>query len=657
MRRTLYRKLILIYVILAIAGFTLISTVGSRMVEDSLVSSASTSLYREATQIASKQGDLYYHSERSLTDLYNSLSALASYHNSQIWLISADGEILLNTAAALDEENPEIIDGFDPVALGSEYYSTGTFFGYFEDKMLSVMVPVTSDFRINGYVAIHLPLQDVYQQRESLLARIDFLFLLVFGLSFVILIFFSLVVYRPLKKIINGAKEYASGNLTHKIDVKSHDEMGYLASTLNYMSGELNKTGEYQRKFVANVSHDFRSPLTSIKGYVEAILDGTIPPEMQEKYLKIVLFETERLHKLTQSLLTLNDIDDKGNMLDLTSFDINAVIKDTAASFEGTCTKKRISISLILASRTLYVCADMGKIQQVLYNLIDNAIKFSNNDSTITVETTEKHGKVFVSVKDTGCGIPKASITKIWERFYKLDASRGKDRKGTGLGLSIVKEIITAHNQNINVISTEGVGTEFIFTLAKGEAPKKAPPPRGFFARHIKLTLEVIFTMNPNTIDSIIKQLIASHTTISTMESCTSGLIASLITDTEGASAIFPGGYVTYLNETKVLVGVDPSVIEIHGVYSPECAEAMARTVQENLHTAIAIGITGTTGNLDPNNADSVQGVVYFCILYKTQAHTFTFQTNVSGMTRHEIKQLYAEQVFAELEMILTSSL
>ena len=472
MLRTLYRKLIFIYIILAIAGFTLLSTVGSHMVENSLISSVSTSLYREATQIAANQGNLYYHDERSLTDLYHSLDSLASYHNSQIWLISTDGQILLNTAAALDEEHPEKLTGFDPVALGSRYYSIGTFFEHFDDKMLSVMVPVTSNLRIKGYVAIHLSLQNVYQQRESLLARIDFLFLLVFGLSFVILIFFSLVVYRPLKKIINGAKEYASGNLTHKIDVTSHDEMGYLASTLNYMSGDLNKTGEYQRKFVANVSHDFRSPLTSIKGYVEAILDGTIPPEMQEKYLKIVLFETERLHKLTQSLLTLNDIDAKGNMLDLTSFDINAVIKDTAASFEGTCTKKRISFSLILASRTLYVYADMGKIQQVLYNLIDNAIKFSNNDSTITVETTEKHGKVFVSVKDTGCGIPKASITKIWDRFYKLDASRGKDRKGTGLGLSIVKEIIAAHNQNINVVSTEGVGTEFIFTLSKGEVPK-----------------------------------------------------------------------------------------------------------------------------------------------------------------------------------------
>ena len=278
--------------------------------------------------------------------------------------------------------------------------------------------------------------------------------------------------YRPLLKITSAARQYAEGNFSYALEIAGEDEIGQLAAILNYMAHELGATDEYQKKFVANISHDFRSPLTSIKGYVEAILDGTIPPEMQEKYLKIVLFETERLHKLTQSLLTLNDIDDKGNMLDLTSFDINAVIKDTAASFEGTCTKKRISISLILASRTLYVCADMGKIQQVLYNLIDNAIKFSNNDSTITVETTEKHGKVFVSVKDTGCGIPKASITKIWERFYKLDASRGKDRKGTGLGLSIVKEIITAHNQNINVISTEGVGTEFIFTLAKGEAPK-----------------------------------------------------------------------------------------------------------------------------------------------------------------------------------------
>ena len=150
-------------------------------------------------------------------------------------------------------------------------------------------------------------------------------------------------------------------------------------------------------------------------------------------------------------------------------------------------------------------------------------------------------------------------------------------------------------------------------------------------------------------IDCLIRHLIDTHTTISTMESCTSGLIASMITDTEGASAIFPGGYVTYLNETKIFIGVDPKVIEQYGVYSKECAEAMARTVQEKLHTDIAIGITGTTGNLDPNNADSVQGRVFFCILIHGEANSFEVNADVTGMTRHAIKQMYAERVFEML--------
>ena len=151
----------------------------------------------------------------------------------------------------------------------------------------------------------------------------------------------------------------------------------------------------------------------------------------------------------------------------------------------------------------------------------------------------------------------------------------------------------------------------------------------------------------------LVKRLIATHTTISTMESCTSGLIASMITDTEGASAIFPGGYVTYLNETKIFVGVDPKVIERHGVYSKECAEAMARTVQEKLHTDIAVGITGTTGNLDPNNADSVQGRVFFCILIHGEANCFEVNADVTGMTRHEIKQMYAERVLEALDRLV----
>ena len=235
------------------------------------------------------------------------------------------------------------------------------------------------------------------------------------------------------------------------------------------MASEIARGEDNQKKFIANVSHDFRSPLTSIKGYLEAMLDGTIPPELHEKYLNIVLNETERLTKLTNSLLTLNNLNTKGMVLEKSDFDVNSIIRNTAASFEGTCQQKHIAIELVLTGEQLPVHADMGKIQQVLYNLMDNAIKFSHSDSVIKIETTEKRNKVFVSVKDSGIGIPKDSLKLIWDRFYKTDLSRGKDKKGTGLGLSITREIIQAHNENINVISTEGVGTEFIFSLPLSE--------------------------------------------------------------------------------------------------------------------------------------------------------------------------------------------
>ena len=140
-----------------------------------------------------------------------------------------------------------------------------------------------------------------------------------------------------------------------------------------------------------------------------------------------------------------------------------------AASFEHACREKEISFRLVLSGRILYVNADKERIQQVLYNLIDNAIKFSGSRSEIRIETTEKGNKVMVSVKDSGIGIPRDDQKMIWERFYKSDLSRGKDKKGTGLGLSIVREIIRAHEENINLVSTEGIGSEFIFTLKRSE--------------------------------------------------------------------------------------------------------------------------------------------------------------------------------------------
>lgn len=466
MRKFLFVKFVTVMIFLGILGFTAISLVGVNLVEEHVEGVYSGRLYREATKIAGQHAVNYYREFDTPAEFYEALCS-SVYEKEEIWLISPKGEIFMDTSQKFITEDFPKLKNFDPGKSSGSYYEIGNFFGYFQEEHLSIMVPVTINMDIKGYIAMHLPMSVLYHQRDGLLNTIHILFLLFLGIMMLIIPVFYFMINRPLKKIIQGANTFASGNLKYNIPLDKEDELGYLAMTLNYMSDELDMTGNYQRKFISNVSHDFRSPLTSIKGYTEAILDGTIPPEMQEKYLKIVVYETDRLYKLTQSMLTLNNLDEKGRQLDYSDFDINRTIKTTAEAFEGICRDKRISIELFLTGQTLLVHADMGKIQQVLYNLIDNAIKFSSPDSVIKIESTLKHETVFISVKDTGCGIPKESLTKIWDRFYKIDTSRGKDRKGTGLGLAIVKEIINSHKQNINVISTEGVGTEFIFTLQK----------------------------------------------------------------------------------------------------------------------------------------------------------------------------------------------
>lgn len=462
-------KFLTLYIFIGVFGFFLITLGGSSLVEDRLEHSLRVSLYQEAQHIASSDLVKQSLSASRVNNLEESLSATAEFQDTLIWIINNQKELIFSTGEEISADAPVSLKQFDITAWGTSHYQIGNFWGYFDADQLSVIAPVTSDSEqgIQGYVVIHYDVTGLYQNRSSILFIMQIIFLVCYAMTSLLLWAYSHYIRRPLAKIMKGASEYASGNLEYRINVTSEDELGYLAQTLNYMSDKLNRNGEYQRKFIANVSHDFRSPLTSIKGYVNAILDGTIPYEMQERYLKIIAFESERLEKLTRSLLTLNELDIKKRMMQLHPFDINDTIKNTAATFEGICSNRQIRLELLLCGRELLVNADMEQIQQVLYNLLDNAIKFSNDNSSIQIETTVKNGKVFVSVKDHGSGIPKDSIAKIWDRFYKIDASRGKDRKGTGLGLSIVKEIINAHNQHIDVISTEGVGTEFIFTLEK----------------------------------------------------------------------------------------------------------------------------------------------------------------------------------------------
>ena len=463
MTKRLSFKLFIMYLAFGIASLVCVTLIVSYMSREYLINHYATSMYDEASYLAREcrfTGQENYDSA-NLAEKSRDLHARV---DCSVMLVQRDGQIIFDSH---NGQTGQTIADFDPASTGSSRYQVDRFYELFAEDMVNVTVPVTGGFSTYGYIAVLMPLSSALADQHDIINISAVACLVMFLLSSVVLLWFHVNVSKPLREITSATREYAAGNLDKRINVSGEDEIGNLGATLNYMAYELANTEESQRKFISNISHDFRSPLTSIKGYLEAMLDGTIPPEKYEKYMKLVVSETERLTTLTQRTLALQSLESDGTLLELEDFDINQTIKDTALAFEGTCQQRRIFLDLTFCDDVVMVNADKSKIQQVLYNLIDNAIKFSPENSTIWVEVADRYEKVFVSVKDNGLGIPKDSQKKIWTRFYKADNSRGKDKKGTGLGLAICKDIIAAHGQNIDVISTEGAGSEFIFSLNK----------------------------------------------------------------------------------------------------------------------------------------------------------------------------------------------
>jgi len=462
-------KHIFIYIAICVISFILVSTICYKADYKHIYNYYSDRLYLQANEIANEYA-LDYLAESKLRRIELEMKSLSTFNDTRIMFITPSGDVILDTNnSSTDKSNEDrilfSINDFDYGDLKGKHDILWDFYGLFSDPELSVFSPISNSFEIKGYVVINIPesaiverVYDTFNTNYLTLAIV-----LILSSAFLVLYFFQ--VHRPIKEITRATNEYSKGNLSYHVKPMHNDEIGRLGMSLDYMASQLNESDKFQQKFLSNISHDFRSPLTSIKGYLEAIQDGTIPPEMLDKYIGIMLFETERLTKLTSNILTLNELDPKSVRLDISTFDLNSIIRHTVETFEGTCKKKGIKFNITYANSVQNVKADKGRIQQVIYNLIDNAIKFSKENSYIYITVKEKGEKAQISIKDTGCGIAKEDIDKIWDRFYKSDSSRGRDKKGSGLGLSITKEVIQAHGENIDVVSTVGVGTEFIFTL------------------------------------------------------------------------------------------------------------------------------------------------------------------------------------------------
>ena len=471
MKHSLFDKVFLSFLLLMICGFGILILYSTKSTKNAIIRDREEILLNEAQLIADQTVKPYYNSASSdSVGLQLSFDYYSHVLDASIWLTDPNGVVLISSNAAGHPEAPNNVKliNQDIDTKESKGYQ-GDFYGFFDTDVMTISLCITTNNKPNGMLFVHSTMSQFSSIHNELIQAIYVPFLIMIIISFTLLGIVSRKIMRPLKKINTVAEEYSTGNFDVKMDIQSDNEIGQLASTLEYMASEISKLDEYRKDFISNISHDFRSPLTSIKGYVEAIKDGTIPYEKQAKYLDIIVHETNRLTKLTEGLLELNNVDSYGLWLVFKNFDIVKLTKGAIDTFEGKCAQKNVSLYFNNHCEHSIVTADKTKIQQVIYNLIDNAIKFTPEGKCINVTLTEKNEKIFVSVKDEGCGIPKEALKKIWVRFYKADTSRGKDKQGTGLGLAITKEIIKAHNETINVVSTENIGSEFTFSLTRAE--------------------------------------------------------------------------------------------------------------------------------------------------------------------------------------------
>ena len=330
----------------------------------------------------------------------------------------------------------------------------------------AVTLSGTSEYCVLSYNLIDSESMLIGELVRSISVSMIVVFLLGVAASYII----SYHMITPLKDMSRAAKSFAMGDFDARVRVRGQDEIAELAVAFNNMAQSLAELEEQRSTFLANVSHDLRTPMTSISGFIDGILDGTIPPENRDHYLNIVSVEIKRLSRLVRTLLDLSRIQCGERKFNMVNFDAAEMAMTILFSFEKQIDQKRLNVVFDCEDK-MYVLADSDAIHQVLYNLIDNAVKFSYEGGELRVSLKERDKNVLVEVYNEGKGIPATDLPHVFDRFYKADKSRGLDKTGVGLGLFIVKAILQAHGENITVTSEEEKNCCFSMTLPKGTAP------------------------------------------------------------------------------------------------------------------------------------------------------------------------------------------
>ena len=472
MFRTVFARILITFLLITTFILMLQSIVYTQLYRMNYLKITQNDLIKEAKDIAEmiKKPSIIadYNAQKTFLETIQ-LSMKKS--GSVLWIVAYNGEITSvngQSETSTEEERRlsvmEMQEYLDPVFEGNEVVWTNEFQSRFMKPMLSIACPVIIDEQVVLAVFTHTELSYLEPTSAPIYRQIGIASLIAIIVSMLLVFISSSKITQPLKEMSQMAKDIAKGNLKNRVEIRSNDEIGVLAESFNNMAEELSKQEELRTGFVANVSHELRSPLTSIHGFAQGMLDGTIKKDDQDQYLSIIVDETSRLKKLIRELLDLSQIESGTFPLNKKVYDINEQMRRVLIRYIDIIEEKGINVEVNFKQDFCMVCADGDRIEQVLVNLIDNAIKFTPKDGVITLWSHECDGKALVGVNDTGDGISREDLPFIFERFYKSDKSH-TEQKGTGLGLSIVKKIIEEHGHTITVNSTEGTGTSFTFSL------------------------------------------------------------------------------------------------------------------------------------------------------------------------------------------------
>lgn len=406
------------------------------------------------------------------TTLTNAWIPMAKALDSDIYLSNMSGEVLLCTHRSTCSHmvygiSEEILD---EVRQNGVYTEVGKMGEIYKSSYYTVGVPLTlSDGRLAGVIFASSSAQGLTDFMGELLKvfLLSVLVMLVVTLVLAYIVTGSLI--RPLRQMAKATESFARGDFSVRVPVNERDEIGKLEMAFNNMADSLAQQETVRRSFIANVSHELKTPMTSIAGFVDGILDGTIPPEKERHYLTIVSDEVKRLSRMVRSMLNIAKIEAGEMKLKPTAFDINEVVLSSIFTFEQMIDKKQLDIRGLDGGKVM-VEADEDLIHQVVYNLLENAVKFVNEGGYVEVSYTVEQKRTYVHIKNSGEGIPKEEISKVFDRFYKTDRSRSMDKTGVGLGLYIVRQIVNLHQGEVIVRSVEGEYCEFSFSVAT--APK-----------------------------------------------------------------------------------------------------------------------------------------------------------------------------------------